>query len=643
MIIVNLPDGTQKIFPANTSNKEIDTFIGQSIGKKPFNAKPTSTGEAIARKYVDTATFGAGNKLGAATTAGLLKLTGKAPNQSYSDLYNQINQEERERLVQSEKEHPVATTLTGLGTGIATIVPAIEKVGAQLGLQGAKSALGKFAQLTGRGAITGAGYGGARGLGTSESLSEIPSNILEEGLRGGKFGAATAGILGVATPLIAKTGKTIGNLARKVTGKENPIEQAENIFSSQFTPEEAAQNIARLQKYGEEGRNLTVADVGGDKAKGLTRVIGKTSGGKNLINNFFNQRSNTSNTRVANAINKAISDKSYLQNIDDIDKARKELGSPIFQKGYEEGKNIQNNTAFNDLLKDNLIDKAIKKGINEYNIKSLLNSAETLHGARQVIDDEIGLAIKSGERNRARILLDAKDRVNKVLYDVAPSLKEASKIYAGKSALINAQELGRDFTKYHSVEAIKKDWNKLTDGEKDAFKIGVADNLLQIVNKTGFNNSSANKIFGNPLIRNKLKVIFDSPEQYREFAKNMIDEIKKAQTKQRILGNSITDINLADEEIFNKAAQGALKLAKNKDLPAILGSITDFITKKYYGINEKNAKEIARIIVNPERTIEVLKKIINKADEQEKAAMRKFIEDYGGIIGSQIATSNNNE
>lgn len=659
MIIINLPDGTQKRFPANTSEKEINSFIEQSIGKKPFNAKSTSTGEAVARKYIDTATFGAGNKLGAATTAGLLKLTGKAPNQSYSDLYNEINQEERQRLSQAEKEHPFATTLTGIGTGVATILPAIEKAGAQLGLQGAKSTLGKIAQLTGRGAITGAGYGAARGLGTSESLSEIPSNVAHEGLIGGGIGAATGGLLGTAAPLISKTGKGTVNLVRKITGKENPVEQAENIFGSQFAPEEAAQNIARLEKYGKEGRNLTIADVGGDKARGLGRVIGKTAGGKNLINNFLNNRSATSNTRIANAINKAISDKSYLQSFDDLAKARKELGGPLFQKGREEGANIPILTkdnanilsgkdkaiahTFNEAISDDLIKDAIRTGQKEYNIKSPINSVETLHGARQVLDDKIGKAIRDKEGNRARVLLEAKNKLNKVIYEVAPSMKEADKIYAGRSALINAQELGLDFTRYRSSEALRKDWNKLTDGEKDAFKIGVADNLLQIVNKTGFNNSSASKIFGNPLIRNKLKIIFDSPEKYRDFAKTMIDEIKKAQTKQRILGNSITDINLADEEIFNKAAQGALKLAKNKDLPTILSSIADFITKKYYGINEKNAKELAKIIVSPKRTIEVLKKTISKANEQEKAAMKKFIEDYGGAIGSQITTSNNNQ
>ena len=152
-------------------------------------------------------------------------------------------------------------------------------------------------------------------------------------------------------------------------------------------------------------------------------------------------------------------------------------------------------------------------------------SIESLHGARQVVDDIIGSAKRAGENNKARSYIDLKNKINNVIYDVAPTMKEADKTYAGFSALKNAQEEGLKFNQYRNGEEVKRAFSKLSDGEKETFKIGVKDYLMDKVSKSSERNPTK-AIFGNQLEYGKLKAVFNNPKEFKDFAQRLSDEIR---------------------------------------------------------------------------------------------------------------------
>jgi hypothetical protein len=145
--------------------------------------------------------------------------------------------------------------------------------------------------------------------------------------------------------------------------------------------------------------------------------------------------------------------------------------------------------------------------------------------------------------------------------------------------------------------------------------------------KTGDDNSSAKKIFSQPLEREKIKAVFNNSKEFNDFAKKMFNEINLVNVKNRVLGGSRTDINLAQEgQFLNKIAKGSIYI-KTFGLNNILMATTDAIRKRYYGLNEQTAKNLAQVIIDPNKSLIALQNIQKKALPQEKPLINKFIQD----------------
>ena len=282
-----------------------------------------------------------------------------------------------------------------------------------------------------------------------------------------------------------------------------------------------------------------------------------------------------------------------------------------------------------ELINDDRIKSAIMTARKDYGINQEIPdvSIESLHGARQVVDDIIGSAKRAGENNKARSYIDLKNKINNVIYDVAPTMKEADKTYAGFSALKNAQEEGLKFNQYRNGEEVKRAFTQLTDGEKETFKIGVKDYLMDKVAKSSDRNP-AKAIFGSQLEREKLKAVFNNPKEFTNFTKRLNDEIRVFDVKQRIVGGSRTDFNLEEQgQLLDKVAKGALNF-KTLGVGNVILTVTDAIKRRYYGLNEKTANELAKIMIDPQKSVDILNQIVKNAKTaQEKTLIQKFTED----------------
>jgi hypothetical protein len=546
----------------------------------------------------------------------------KEATRSISSFYDEALSNQLSKLRQAREQYPKQS----FGTQLATDVVGGGAILKGLGLAGntAKQA------LTG-----GAILGGTTALGETRDISNLPQSLTDLGA-----GALLGGVGGVAGQ---QAGKALGKASQtlpQVIQRFKP-NTPEKVLSKVITPEEAGKQASKLATKIEQGRITALPEQGDENILGLTRLLGKTQGSNKVIADYINKKSITSSKRVGDLINKNISSENYFDSIDNIIKTRSEIASPLFKKGYEEG-NIALNQAMTSTLPNNTRVGKIRELVNDDRIKNVIAKArqdyginqdipdvsiESLHGARQVVDDIINTAKRAGENNKARSYINLKQQLNNVIYDVAPTMKQADKTFAGLSALKNAQEEGLNIGKLRNGEEVKRYLKTLTDGEKETYKIGVKDYLLDKVMKTGDANSSARKIFSQPLEREKIKAVFNNPKQFEDFARRMDDEIKVFDTKQRIVGGSRTDFNIQEgAELLDKVAKGAVN-AKTFGISNIILASADAIKKRYYGLNEQTAKELAIIIVNPQKSVEVLNRIYQKAQTpQEKMLIQKFAE-----------------
>jgi hypothetical protein len=501
--------------------------------------------------------------------AGLSAISAKAQggDESISRFYDEALSNELSKLRQAREQYPKQS----FASQLATDVVGGGRILKSLGVAGntAKQAL-----------AGGAVIGGATALGETKDISNLPQSLTD--LLAGFVVGGAGGVAGQqAGKALGKASKALPSIIQKF--KPNTPEK---VLSKVITPEEAGTQARKLAGKLREKRITDLPEQGNENILGLTRLLGKTQGSNKIITDYINKKSITSSKRVGDLINKNISSENYFDSIDNIVKTRSEVASPLFKKGYEEG-NIALNQAMTSPLPNNARVGKIRELINDDRVKNVIAKArqdyginqdipdvsiESLHGARQVVDDIINTAKRAGENNKARSYINLKQQLNNVIYDVAPTMKQADKTFAGLSALKNAQEEGLNFGKLRNGEEVKRYISGLSDGEKETYKIGVKDYLMDKAMKTGDANSSARKIFSQPLERKKLEAVFNNKKQFNDFAGRMNDEIRVFDTKQRIVGGSRTDFNIQEgAELLDKVAKGAIKfiavLVENENPP----------------------------------------------------------------------------
>lgn len=602
----------------------------QEISQQPIKpAQPFGMGAEFVKKaaeyipqkgevgaFLNTATNLGGMPRVKALTA---SLTAKAlgADESIGAFYDEALGNELRKLKQAREQYPKTSIAGQLLADVATA--------RLLGIKGAtaKQALAGGAVL---GGLSAAGETEAD-LASSQGLSDVGAGALY-GAGGGVVGQQVGKAIGKSVPFVKKA-------VQRFKGST-----PESILSTVLTPQEAAQQAGKLAGRIEQGRITALPELGNENILGLTRILGKTQGSNKIINEYINKKTATSAKRVGDLINNNLSAESYFNKLDDTIAKRKDIAGPLFEKGYQEGNEAlkqamsmpsTGNAKFGkvrELINDDRIKSAIMTARKDYGINQEIPdvSIESLHGARQVVDDIIGSAKRAGENNKARSYIDLKNKINNVIYDVAPTMKEADKTYAGFSALKNAQEEGLKFNQYRNGEEVKRAFSKLSDGEKETFKIGIKDYLMDKVSKSSERNPTK-AIFGNQLEYGKLKAIFNNPKEFKDFAQRLSDEIRVFDVKQRIVGGSRTDFNLAEsDQLLDKIAKGAINF-KTFGLADVALVAKDAIKRKYYGLNEQTANELAKVLINPKKSVQVLNNIVKKAQTaQEKDLIQKFTE-----------------
>ena len=767
-----------------------------------------------------------GPRAKAALAALAAKSIGKLENlpvgqESFGDLYDEAFKNEISKLNQARSQYPVQSFATNL-------VP--DLVAGGKALKATKLAGNSFKTALAGGAM----LGSAGAIGETKDLRD-GRQVLSDALSGAGFGAAG----GAAGYGLAKGVSGVGKVIKSGVNMISPP-SAQKVLSKIISPEQAGQLATKLETRQAQGRISALPDVGGEKVSALSRTLAKQDGSRESINEFLNNRTATSAKRTAKLVNGKIADQNYQNSLDNLAKAKEELAAPLYQKAYEEGVVLNNNSfnlnprhakilsdidalskqkesllevargesnitdvnrllgivkdynetkkelkkfpsllqwirqnggiaegkgelaaldfnnktmpflyrkegtkgvsfdsiaerlhealdsrghrdlpklresdvlnavrdemfgkktylepegrilqqhlndiesgnfdfraiknlaavsrkleklkdfaaknsiqspdtalvnlaaKINNLFADERLPAAIKQARKDFGISSDIpdNSIQALHGARQQVDDIINSAKRAGENNKARSYIELRNKINDTLYEASPTFKKADDTYSGFAKMEQAQKDGLDFDKFGSGDEIKNHLSKLTPDEKDAFKIGLRENLIRRVSGSQDSASGARRIFGNSLQREKIKSVFDNPKDYNDFARKMYDEIRVYDVKQRILGGSRTDINLNDEaQILDKIAKGAVD-AKTFGVSNLIMAGKDAISKRYYGINDKNAKELALIITNPKKSIEALRAISAKADKNQKPLVDKFIKDY--YSHSLVATS----
>lgn len=382
----------------------------------------------------------------------------------------------------------------------------------------------------GKSAATGGVLGGVQGFGSGEG------GLQDRAINAGLTGAVT-GVLGGAIPALGYGISAGVDAARNLLSKTNADDQAKAFILKAMEADNISVDdaIARYQAAG--GKPIALVDIGGENVKGLARGAAATPGpARQQVQDFVATRQAGQGGRIADDVANAISpNQNYTGTVDDLLAAQSAKSDPLY-KSVVRPENLVPDDKFADLAKDPFLAKTIGQVRSDplFGMESLPpNSLPVLDAAKKHLDDLIGTARQTGEKNRARLLTERKNALVAAADEAFPDYKLARDAFSGPAQSMDALELGRNILK-ESSDVTAKAIKELGEGDREFFKAGVVRAIKDAADNATDGADITKKFFGKPALREKLQAAFDTPEQFAAFEKAIKTEADMYTTAARI-------------------------------------------------------------------------------------------------------------
>jgi hypothetical protein len=557
----------------------------------------------------------------------------------------------REQQKQFGMDYPIAKT--GLELGGSLIAP--------LGIakQVAKLAPATQALITGqtvpgqilRGTAIGATTGAASGYGFAEKDEG------SETAMGGVFG----GILGGSVPIVVKGAGTLIKNVLNSAGIGDQEAAASKMLANylkkdNLSPTEAQQALDELRRIGVP--NPVIADLGkslNDLAYSAYVVQSKAKGPTEefLKNRLIDQPNDIVKGLVEKAgLAKNVNGFEYL---DALATNQSRLASKAYPLAYSKDIDAR---PFRDYVDRDLFKKAYAYAVKNADaegkklppLESIRNAqsvpTQILHeikiGLDQVVDANTD-AITGKMTQYGGKVVKVKEEFNNLIKSLNDDYRKANEEFADASGIKKAFQMGEDYQKLDTVEALSK-IKKLNSDEKEAFRLGVmADvNRRLLEYKSG---DFTNQIFKSEkqklLLRNAFvdsvdangKVIKSAQDSYTEFSQYVKSLNKQAETKQRVLAGSRTDENQAVREQANLLGSLA-QAAVTSDPISMLRAGGSVLMSRARGISSESSEALQKRLfsVDPVEQTAILREL-NKRAQKPKTGLLTGAAAVGSATG----------
>tara|TARA_R110002153_G_scaffold3456_1_gene16735 strand:+ start:127 stop:2286 length:2160 start_codon:yes stop_codon:yes gene_type:complete len=498
------------------------------------------------------------------------------------------------------------------------------------------------------------------------------------GVAGGAIGAAVPPVLTGGAKVVGAGYNAIKNVVAKKPMFTPDEKKSIKIVSDQFarddiSVEEVVKKIqANVSADKLEGLSPVeiLADYGGDavlrKLRGInTRVPGMNIGKKLSERTggtmesktealLAGQEPNIQSFRIGRAIEtgskKAIKTEGFNleSGIDDIvDSVSKRL-APLYDLAYAKNTSIGNIEVYRALNESPVLknaytqaiklfnDKRIAKGLGEIKIpplkKLLLKDKGNIVGINQTLPLEFldmvkrvadtntykkvrdGTIDKQMAGPRRQIANNFREKLKQSVKgdEYVSVLSEAADNFSLKEAYDFGSQFGKSSA---TAKAFNSQFSKFkSNSEKDAFRVGVFQEIMSSINKVSDNQDLVKKIFSSPDLRQKVSILFgDNKIAMKNYTDKLVREADILRTSQTVSGGSNTAEKLFDaDQVAQTASDLAVAGSGNITDAAGIRAISSLMTKGRDIISnplERTSRSVGNILLeqNPNKQMEILK------------------------------------
>ena len=585
------------------SKDEQQTFLKRIVSQNKINNKNKAetnddvTAGNVARAVGQGLTLGFGDEIEAGLRTGFGFLGDY--DKTVKDIRQDINQFR-------DTNAPLALGLE-LGGGLLTGGLGAGRV--------ATSALGRKilekAGTTGLGATIGVGEGAIAGAGSADGdLGDRAVGALGGGALGGAFGATLPSVINLGGKALNRGAYAVGLKSDDAIQKGADQKALQALNRSNLTPQD-------IQKSLDEATipDTMIVDVGGEGTRRLGRASANVSGeGADIATKALDERQLGLGDQIADDVsnvlggNKSatealeeIADRQKLNANKDYDRAFNLNGKPVTVSS-DKLKGFSNLPAFDEAF-DQARNLAKLDGfsfpdkINDFS-KQADFSLKELHYIKMGVDEVLGLAKRGNSktsigRGIQKGLNQKRAEFIKIIDDASPKVngesayKVARNKFAGDAKMAEAVEEGEKFFNY-KPEELDRIIGKMSNSEKEAFRIGVVEALKKKVETTRDLADAGKRIFGNERQRNQLKATFPDTKSFELFKKRMMERANQTITRSRTGVNQgsrtaplMDDINdLGQDAVQSVLTRGVVptalnigqRLLDNSSIPSKIGS-----------------------------------------------------------------------
>lgn len=494
--------------------------------------KPFVAADDLASLAVNGITSGFGDK----ALAGLDSLIGRG---SYED-----------QLAIRRGATEDARTRAGLAGSVAEIGGAVLPAAklAKLGLTATRIP-GMVGRVGGM-AADGAAFGAVNALGNDQDIG---------------IGTAVGAVLGAGGQAV---GKVLGAVAKPIMARINPQKASNEVLLKAINeagtnPSAIAQDLAAARADGQTSYALMDA-MGYPGQRLASTVVRNPNDGRAPMVEFLENRQAGQGRRVSNILSEgfgspetaaqrgqSIASRRDLRANADYNAARAAATDVDTMPAVDAVDNLLGGSPFprvaNDVTPDSLegiLTRVRNKLINSDGSVQTVGFDKVLR-IKQELDDDIGKALRAGEKNKARMLAAVRSELDTALQSASVPYARAAKRFARSSKAIDAIDKGKSAAMRGRPEDTIPAFGKLNRMEKIGFRSGYVDPLIESAQTAAV---GANKV--RPLINDAYAAefpAFAAPGKGEQMGRRIAREKTMFDTMAEALRGSKTANNLADE------------------------------------------------------------------------------------------------
>jgi len=367
------------------------------------------------------------------------------------------------------------------------------------------------------------------------------------------------------------------------------------------------------------------------------------SGSQDDVTQILLQRAQGAGQRIGQDITDltAVGPRSIADVADEIIANRSALASPKYKQAYDFG--VVESDAISNLLKKS---KDIQAAIAD--AKRLPDYADLPDNHMVLLDKAYkyvgGMANEAkmrGSSERARDLESLRVSLKDAITKKVPVYGEALDTFSSESLLKDALEAGSKNFMRKSPQEINRELAKFGDeGQREMYRLGAIEQLRNDIYNQKETADIASRYLSKGVMKDRLATVFNSPNEYEAFVKQLERERQMAITRSRIEGGSPTARIGQEIEEIQGASPGELAGAGAQmvrgDFIGGAANLARQLGPRIQGLNQNVAEEVSRNLLNPSylQNQQFLGTLTPVMDELQRRAMAQGARRAGYSTGA---------